>query len=435
MRELQAKLDRERWRPILWKAALTLALVCTVGRTSLASSTNAGAFATGQYRNLFVEAGHSPAETKARINRAFQQLFHGNPQTQSVYFPAGRNENGDLAYLCDIAHNDVRSEGMSYGMIIAVQLDKQAEFDALWNWSKTFMQHTRRDHPAAGFFSWSVKTNGVPNDEMPAPDGEEYFVTALYFATHRWGNGKGIFHYQNEANQLLTDMRHRQPITGKAMGRTMTAGGLFHPGQRMVRFTPEVTNWDHTDPSYHLPAFYELWARWGPEGDRAFWQEAAVASREFFKRSAHPVTALTPDYANFDGSPWTAEWQKQSGDFHSDAWRSAMNWSVDWAWWAKDLHAAERSDRLQAFFEAKGLATYGNKFTLDGRQTGSDHSTGLVAMNAVASLAATHPRSRNFVEALWTTPIPSGTYRYYDGLLYLFGLLHCSGEFRIWSPK
>ena len=55
-------------------------------------------------------------------------------------------------------------------------------------------------------------------------------------------------------------------------------------------------------------------------------------------------------------------------------------------------------------------------------------------MNAAASLAATRPRARQFVEALWNAPVLSGTYRYYDGLLYLMGLLHCSGEFRIWSP-
>src|SRR6185436_16228800 len=103
-----------------------------------------------------------------------------------------------------------------------------------------------------GFFSWSVRTNGVANDEMPAPDGEEYFATALYFAAHRWGSGSGIFNYQAEADRLLTNMRHREPVTGKTAGGTTTAGALFHPGHKMVRFTPDVKNWDHTDPSYQL---------------------------------------------------------------------------------------------------------------------------------------------------------------------------------------
>ena len=112
-----------------------------------------------------------------------------------------------------------------------------------------------------------------------------------------------------------------------------------------------------------------------------------------------------------------------------------MNWSVDWAWWARDDREPQRSDRLQAFFASKGMAAYGHRFKLDGTQFGNDHVTGLVAMNAVASLAATHPRAKEFVEALWNTPVPSGQHRYYDGMLYLLALLHCGGEFPIWPPK
>jgi oligosaccharide reducing-end xylanase len=107
---------------------------------------------------------------------------------------------------------------------------------------------------------------------------------------------------------------------------------------------------------------------------------------------------------------------------------------MDWAWWAKDLRQRELSDRLQAFFEAQGVSACGSRFTLEGKLLASDHSAGLVAMNAVASLAATQPRARKFVEELWHTPVPTGQYRYYNGMLYLLGLLHCSGEFRIWPP-
>jgi oligosaccharide reducing-end xylanase len=404
------------------------------------NANGSGAFATGQYRNLFVEAGHTPEETTNRINAAFQQLFHGDPGTQAVYFPAGTNVNGALAYVMDIAHNDVRTEGMSYGMMIAVQLNKQAEFDAIWNWTKTYMYHDSPAHPSYGFFSWCMKTNANVNDEMVAPDGEEYFVMALYFAANRWGSRTGIYNYQAEADQLLTNLRHRALITGQLITRPartnpVTAGPLFNPEHKMVRFSPGNTNPDHTDPSYHLPAFYELWARWGPAADRPFWMEAAAASRDFFPRTTHPVTALAPDYANFDGTPRGHSWNPGAVNFRFDAWRTAMNWSVDWAWWAKDVQERQLSDRLQAFFEAKGFSTHGNQFTLDGNQLQSEHSTGLVAMNAVASLAATNPRTKQYVEALWDAEVPSGQYRYYDGLLYLMGLLHCSGEFRIWSPE
>lgn len=412
-----------------------VALSIGLGLSSVAvAAEQEGAYATGRYRNLFVEAGYSAANVSDKINRAFEKLFHGNPQAEAVYFAVGENANGPLAQIRDIGSNDVRSEGMSYGMMIAVQLNRRAEFDALWNWAKTFMYHDDPKSPSYGYFSWSMKTEGMPNDEMPAPDGEEYFATALYFAANRWGSRDGIYNYQREADELLRHMRQRRQITGATVKGEMTAGNLFDPELKIVRFTPDVANWNHTDPSYHLPAFYELWALWGPEEDRAFWREAAAASREFFQRAAHPQTALTPEYANFDGTAWLAPWNPRSANFHADAWRTAMNWSVDWAWWGADPREQELSDRLQSFFESQGIDSYVNFYSLDGKPLGSDRSTGHVAMNAVGSLAATHPRSREFVAALWNAQVPSGQWRYYDGMLYLMAMLHCGGEFRIWRP-
>ena len=112
-------------------AALLVALLLGVAVPSRAASE--GAVATGKYRNLFVEAGHSPAEVSQKITNAFAQLFYGRPTDEALFYPAGTNAHGALAYIYDVAHDDVRSEGMSYGMMIAVQLNQRREFDALWN--------------------------------------------------------------------------------------------------------------------------------------------------------------------------------------------------------------------------------------------------------------------------------------------------------------
>jgi oligosaccharide reducing-end xylanase len=410
--------------PLLYLPLLSLTLA--------AAEPGAGAYATGHYRNLFLEAGHTQKEISLKIDAAFQQLFHGDADTQTVYYTVGRNANGALAYLTDINSKDVRSEGMSYGMTIAVQLNKKTEFDALWNWAKTFMYHASPSHPAYGYFSWSMKIDGTPNDESPAPDGEEYWAMALYFADGRWGSGTGIYNYRAEADRLLDKMKNRAVITGPTVRGPETDGAEFNVEHKMVRFTPNNRRRDHTDPSYHLPAFYELWARWGPVADRPFWAEAATVSRDFLQKATNPATGLAPDYANFDGTPAGAG---MASHFGPDAWRTAANWSVDWSWWAADPRERQLSDRIQAFFESKGMDTYGNRFTLDGKQEGDPHSPALVATNAVASLAATDRRAAKFVEALWNTPIPSGQFRYYDGMWYLMGLMHCSGEFRIWAPK
>jgi len=408
---------------------------------SVPAKDGSGAFATGTYRNLFAEAGHTPAEISAKIDTAFQQLFHGNPETQSVFFPAGKNAQGPLAYLTDWANHDVRTEGMSYGMMIAVQLNKKDEFDALWNWAKTYMYIADPKHPSFGYFSWSCKTDGTPNEETAAPDGEEYFVMSLYFAANRWGSGTGIYNYKVQADELLHTMRHRAVMSGPTKFGPRTVGNEVDETTKMIRFVPGADRGSFTDPSYHLPAFYELWARWGPTEDRDFWADAATVSRAFFLKSTHPKTGLTPAYANFDGTPHATGFP-QSAIFGYDSWRTASNWSMDWSWWRKAPQEQELSDRIQAFFRSQGLSNYGDLYTLDGKpvpppspQPQSHRPTGLVATNAVASLAATDPKSRDFVNALWEAPVPSGQGRYYDGMLYLLSLLHCGGEFRIWKPS
>jgi oligosaccharide reducing-end xylanase len=433
-----------------------------------------GAFATGTYRSLFAEMGYPRDQIRAKVDKAFNQLFHGDLQTQALFIPAGRNENGPLAYIPDIQHTDVRSEGMSYGMMICVQLNKKEEFDALWNWSMTYMYHKDPAHPCYGYFSWQMNYDGTAISELPAPDGEEYYAMALLFAANRWGNGQGIYNYKAHADKLLHDMVHRQSITGttNSAGRkipspaipadpyemgtvivTMPAAGAANPpagrggfgrgGPRtvtvgkevnaehfMILFSPDERN-NYTDPSYHLPGFYELWARWGPQEDREFWLKAAAASRDLFVKAAHPETGLLPNMSNFDGTP-----HRSGPAFREDAWRCAMNWTMDWHWFRKDPRQQELSDRIQKFFESKG-DRYDDNWSLDGQSLRRRHSPGLVATNGWASLAATdQARARKFNQALWNLEVPSSlVFRYYDGLLYMMCMLHASGEFQVIMPK
>lgn len=62
----------------------------------------------------------------------------------------------------------------------------------------------------------------------------------------------------------------------------------------------------------------------------------------------------------------------------------------------------------------------------------SDHSTGFVAMAALAALAADPEIGNPFVQQLWDAQIPSGKWRYYDGMLYMLAMLHASGNFKIY---
>src|SRR5437588_443876 len=68
-------------------------------------------------------------------------------------------------------------------------------------------------NPTVGYFAWSMATDNSPRSTGPAPDGEEYFVMSLYFAAHRWGNGKGIYDYHAQADKILRGMRHHPVLT------------------------------------------------------------------------------------------------------------------------------------------------------------------------------------------------------------------------------
>merc|ERR1711957_250495 len=133
-------------------------------------------------------------------------------------------------------------------------------------------------------------------------------------------------------------------------------------------------------------------------------------------------------------------------EFAADAWRVARNWALDYSWYSRldggDASAIELSNRLLSFFAANvsaggggGVGKYSSKFDLSGSSSSKDHSTGLVGMNAVAVLASDEASSWDFVDELWNTEIPTGRWRYYNGMLYLEAMLVCSGQYRAWSAS
>ena len=373
-----------------------------------------GAAYTGNYRNLFKEYGYSEDEINKKVESTWEKLFHGTDD-ERLYYPVG----DDMAYIYTADTDDVRSEGMSYGMMICVQMDKQEEFNCLWKWAKTYMQHKSGEHK--GYFAWQMNTNGTIKDNTPASDGEEYFATSLLFASARWGDGEGIYNYHKEAQEILTTMLH-QADDGQGVN-------MFNSDHKMPVFCPIGNAATYTDPSYHLPAFYEVWALEADQ-DKEFWSEAAKASREYFRKATNASTGLAPDYSEYSGA---AKNEGNHGDFRFDAWRTAANIACDYAWWAKDDWAVTHANTLQSFFYDKGVENYGNQWALDGsKEYSTDHSPGLVAMNATAGLAASTQKAWAFVEDFWNISPTTGKYRYYDGCLYMMGLLHCSGNFRVY---
>ena len=155
-----------------------------------------------EYRNVFAEIGIPKEEIEKRLEEIKQTYFYG-AEDERLYFEVG----DDMAYIMDTGNVDARTEGMSYGMMICVQLNMKEEFDRLWKWAKTYMYMEEGFNE--GYFAWSCAPDGKKNAMGPAPDGEEFFAMALFFASHRWGDGEGIFEYSKEAKDILRACLHK----------------------------------------------------------------------------------------------------------------------------------------------------------------------------------------------------------------------------------
>ncbi|MEI9952739.1 MAG: glycosyl hydrolase family 8 [Pseudomonadota bacterium] len=345
------------------------------GGSAGSSSPAAGCTPPATYTNLFVTvSGHTQAESDAKITAAWSQYF--NPSgANTVYY---NGPGADESYVKDVANNDVRTEGQSYGMMIAVQLDHQTEFDRLWAFVKNHMLSGKE-------IAWHTSTSGSKLASGGAPDGDEYFAAALVFASKRWGDTSGKYNYASEAKTILNLIRTQD----------------FNDKAKLVQFYAGSGN---TDGSYVLPAFYQSWACFDTE-NAAFWNSAVTAGRAFFK------AAVDSNGVIGDQSSFTGQTQKGAG---SDTVRCVMNIMMD--------HNFFKADPWQETYASK-YGAYVSKGT---------GSTAQLSCNGLLGFGLPAATGKPFVDKLWSVAMPTGQYRYYDGTLYFLALLHVSGTFHLW---
>jgi oligosaccharide reducing-end xylanase len=395
--------------------------------------------------NLFTELLDIPAaDVDAKVRTAVNRVFGiGTAESTIPVVNAGYRiyyelpQDTSQAFIWCADNNDVRSEGQSYGMMIAVQMNMQTEFNKLWKFAKQQMQFSTTD-AWNRYFRWQGLVTASANNisvnfgqNGPAPDGDEYFAAALYLADRRWGSQGGV-NYEQEADAIASAMLRN---TGTAQGRTP----IIDAQSNMVVFYPQGGSAGFSDPSYHLPAFYEIFAQDGDPADSNRWRQLAEVSRQFFVSSANGNTGLHPDYANFTGTPNTGGNGQTHDQFRYDAWRVPMNMAVDYAWTGADARLQTQVEKYHQFFGSRlGENNVQNAlYQLNGTVAADDSgsSTALTATLASGALASNAANRADFVDNLWNVPQQSGTYRYYQESVYLLGLLATAGWFGYeWAP-
>jgi len=93
--------------------------------------------------------------------------------------------------------NSSNSEGIGYGMEIAVYMDDQATFDKLW-------QYEQIHRGTNGLMDWEISPTGGVLGSGAASDGDEDMAFALVMADKKWG-GQGSLSdtYLNHAKKLI----------------------------------------------------------------------------------------------------------------------------------------------------------------------------------------------------------------------------------------
>ena len=322
------------------------------------------------------------------------------------------NSNGQReAYIFDneVDQQDVRSEGMSYAMMIAVQAGDQYRFDLLHNFVLNHMKMSN------GFIVYHVDRNGNNIDGYGfAPDGDEWYTTALIMAYHRWHNTS----YINEAWGNLWQYAN--------------SGAMFDTNPKVVQFNGNQL----FDPSYLTPAFYLIWwnatgnnnsnySNWmsWTGGDGACWNSVNQSSRNLLNVSAQigqsngngNTYLFHPNVSNLDGSV-----AGSYGGYGPDAMRTCMNAALDAQWYGQtNTYWRFCRDRQDYYFYATP------------RQYSANGGVGELAMNTCAGEGYSWSDYNNeagaFADKLWQASIPGD---YYNAYIYYLGMLVSTGRFK-----
>ncbi len=127
------------------------------------------------------------------------------------------------------------SEGIGYGMVIAVYMNDENLFDNLWEYEQKHLD-------GSGLMNWYINSDGTlgPNGGGAATDADEDMAWGLLMAVRQWGTSSTLGSYLSLAVSQINK------IYGyvNSAGQTLTAGDGFGA----------------INPSYFAPAYYREFA-------------------------------------------------------------------------------------------------------------------------------------------------------------------------------
>ncbi|MCL2182574.1 MAG: glycosyl hydrolase family 8 [Chitinispirillia bacterium] len=257
--------------------------------------------------------------------------------------------------------HDAVSEGVSYGMLLALYCNDQAYFNKIWNAGEQYMW-VSTGYPVGNYYDWRVSRTGAKTGTGPASDADQDIALLLIYAdllvkrgiwTAGYKSTKGA-DYAARAKDILQTVR-----TSMVENNYLLPG---HWGQ-----SGGYGGADTKNPGYFAPAFYRVFAEFDPDNKDA-WMALVDGSYELIKKSPGYARGLIPDWCKMDGSSTGGAGYNAyyDGDaLYRDAIRVYWRLGTDYLWY-KEPRAKEFLDNAMAFIEGKGGPSAVNFYNMAG---------------------------------------------------------------------
>lgn len=242
----------------------------------------------------------------------------------------------------DANTNDCVSEGIGYGMIIAVymygdSIDTKPMFDGFWRYYSRYKD-------ANGLMNWRILKDGnVYFQAGAATDADEDVAFALFMAHRQWGSG-GTINYYKEAVDL----------SNKILQFEINDKNDIRPGDA----------WDGANPSYFAPAYYTVFkkatglTRWTDIARHTYTTivDYYYKSSETYDSTLKINTGLQPNWCDYSGTQWSpGSWSMDPTSFWWDAcrvpWRQGYDYLINGT--ANSEYAKSNSTRISTYFKTK----------------------------------------------------------------------------------
>jgi endo-1,4-beta-D-glucanase Y len=286
-------------------------------------------------------------EWKWVLDSTWQGLIRRNIkgcEGKSIY----RNHNGaSTGLLCRPKSEtpyDAVSEGVGYGMLLALYANDQKTFDLLYGTSKEFYLNA-----CAG---WRKPADGGSTESGSASDADEDIALSLIFADKL--QKKGIWgvsniNYANEAQGVVNCIwNYLRPDGG------LPPGNAWDPGYNI---------------GYFAPAWYRIYKDF--DSQNRDWMKVVNRSYELIELSPAYDIGMVSDWSSHSGDPGGGGYNTYNDGktFFKDAIRILWRIANDYIWF-KEPKAKAFLDNSLAFINSKGGPSAANFYQLDGSNKG-----------------------------------------------------------------